>query len=67
MNCAECDVLGSEVATKWRLYQSAVIEYLRDPTNREAAKRASRALETAAQARLAKDAHRIDAHGWKLL
>ena len=60
-------MLGNELATKWRLYQNAVVEYLRDPANRAAAKGASQALETVAHARLAKDEHRIIAHDWKPL
>jgi hypothetical protein len=67
MKCTECEELGNELAAKWRLYQSSVVEYLRDPANRTVAKGASEALETVAQARLAKDEHRIAAHDWKPL
>lgn len=67
MKCMECEALNNEVATKWNLYQSAVVEYLRDRSNRAAAKGASQALDTMALARLARDEHRIAAHDWKPL
>ena len=67
MECMECEVLGNELASRWKSYQNAVVEYLRDPADRAAAKEASQALEIVAQGRVAKDEHRIAAHGWKPL